>query len=186
MTPVSVQPIGAGDVNPWITFPMNPGHRRRLASTYQHMDDLLRKAEAILAGDESHAPFGQVILDTEPWQRATLQEQAARVRSLLKATLDRFGIEMPVPCIPASRSAYILLMGVEIDLQELGGRRLEAYGPMPLEEARGLAAAHEETLGVLKEMRAFLVQTLGSGDPEGRPAPPAPAPGEHLQDGRDA
>jgi len=28
---------------------MNPGHRRRLASTYEHMDDLLRKAEAMLA-----------------------------------------------------------------------------------------------------------------------------------------
>ena len=119
------------------------------------------------------------------------QEELDRIRAELMAGKNLvltgpFGIEMPVPCIPASRSAYILLMGVEIDLQELGGRRLEAYGPMPLEEARGLAAAHEETLGVLKEMRAFLVQTLGSGDPEGRPAPPAPAPGEHLQDGRDA
>lgn len=162
---MSNQPIGAGDAQAGIVFPMNDGHRRRVASTYQHVEDLLRKAEAILSGAESQPPFGQVVLDMEPRQREIFQESAAHVRRRLKATLDQFGIASPSACIPASRSAYVLLMGAEIDLEELGGRRLENYGRLSPEEAAALAVANEEILGILKDMRRFLATSSGSGGP---------------------
>jgi len=161
---------------------MNDGHQRHLASTYQHVDTLLRKAEAILSGAESQAPFGQVVLDTEPWQREVLQQYATRVRGLLKATLDRFGIVPPGPCIPASRSAFVLFMGAEIDLEELRGNNMRNYGFLPPEETAALAAANEEIIGVLGEMRRFLVASSGR-DPEVGTPPREPGTDEPARGG---
>jgi len=162
---------------------MNDGHQRHLASTYQHVENLLRRAEAILSGTESQEPFGQVVLDTEPWQREVIQQYAIRVRGLLKATLDRFGIVPRGPCIPASRSAYVTLMSAEIALEELRGNNMRNYGFLPPEETEALAAANEEILGVLGEMRRLLVSFSGREDPVIGTPPHQPGPGGPSQGG---
>jgi hypothetical protein len=75
---------------------------------------------------------------------------------MLGAALDRFGIARPEPSLSALWSAKVSLMGAEIDMEELGGKRLDGYGPMPLEEVRLLAEANAELLAVLKEVRTAL------------------------------
>jgi hypothetical protein len=142
---------------------MNPSHHRRIVSTYQHVDALLRRAEASLAGGESGAPFGPVLMDAQAWQCALLQEQAARLRGLMAAVLDRFGIPVPPTGVGASWAASVLVMEAQIDLEELGGNSLNGYGPVPPQEARELALAHAELRSVLEALRArLLVQPAGS------------------------
>jgi len=158
---------------------MNAGHQRRVASTCQHVEALLRKAEAILAGEESQPPFGQVVYDLRREHQEIFQDYAGQVRRLLRATLARFGIPLPDPSIPASRSIYVHLIGAEIDLEELGGTRLEGYGHLPPEESRALALANQEVLGVLKDLRRFFTPVeadggLAAAHPSGRPGPVAP------------
>jgi hypothetical protein len=153
--------MGAGNVRNEIGSPMNPSHHRRVASTYQHVDELLRRAEAILTGSESQPPFGPTLLDAEPWHRDLLGQGAVRVRQRMAETLERFGIPRLRSSVRAVHSAAVLILAAEIDLEELGGRRLENYGPLAPDEVRAMAAANAEIRAILGDLRERLEPASG-------------------------
>lgn len=142
---------------------MNENHKRRIRATFEHVDTLLRTVTASLSGEETRPPFGRIILDTAPVQRQVIQDYADRTRALMKAAMDRFGIEGVTPSVPASRSACTFITGAEIGIQELEPKALNGYGPVSPEEAQALADTNAELLSTFAEMRAFLGRGRAAG-----------------------
>ena len=143
---------------------MNQAQQRRIATTFQHVDDLLNGAVQALAGTGAGSPFCEILPDADPVQRQVIEDQAERVRSLMLDTLLRLGIAPIPPFIPATRAALAQILGAEIDLQELTPKSLKGYGDCSLEDVQALAEANAAILAVLARMAAFLRSGSGDGD----------------------
>jgi GTP-binding protein EngB required for normal cell division len=141
---------------------MNENHKRYIGVTYRHIDDLLREAAAALSEADKDSPFCRTSLDTAPVQHRVVADFTRRVRSLMLDSMNRFGIPVESPSIPASRSALTSLTAAQIDLEELDPKRLQGYGPLSADDATSLAEAHAEIRTVLEQMRAYLSAGAGA------------------------
>jgi len=135
---------------------MNENHKRHIEIAYRHIDELLREAVGTLSEADKDSPFCRIALDTAPVQHRVIADYTRRIRALMLDALDRFGIAVETPHIPASRSALINLMSAEIDLDELDPKRLLGYGALSPEDAQSLAETNAEIVAVLGQMSAFL------------------------------
>ena len=142
---------------------MNRAQQRRIAITFQHVDDLLNGAVQALAGTGADSPFCQIFSDADPVQRRVIEVFAGQVRALMLETLFRCGIAPIPPFISATRAAQAQILGAEIDLQELTPKSLKGYGDIALEEVQALTEANAAILAVLAQMGAFLRSASGTG-----------------------
>ena len=146
---------------------MNEPQKRRVAATFQHVDDLLRTATQALASEEAASPFDELIRDGSLAQREALLKGARRVRDRMTEALERLQIAIPAPSIPATRSAHTYLMFAEVDLEDIHPKRFGGYGPLSPEDAGALEEICADLLASLVPLRLALEDR---GHPQAGPA----------------
>lgn len=157
---------------------MNEGHRRRILATYRHADSLLREAVQALSCEGGDSPFDELVRDGTPLQHRVALDLASQARQRMREALERLGIPVPAPTIPATRSARTQVLFAEVDLEDLDPGRLRGYGILDATAARTLEESNAEILALLGQLRTFL-EAGDAADLESRAGrlPPGTLPG---------
>ena len=128
---------------------VNEAQKRRIASTFEHVDELLQAAVSAMDGGHVGSPFNRFILDSDQEQQRRVEDEVQNIRGLMVAAMDRLGIPVPVPSVSAIRSAQSDLLFAEVDIEDIEPKRLRGYGALPPEEAK-----------ILSEINSGLVEAL--------------------------
>jgi GTP-binding protein EngB required for normal cell division len=143
-------------LKPATEAPVNEPQKRRIAITFQHVDELLRTAVQALSGEGADSPFCELIADAAPIQHRVASDHAKRIRNRMADALKRLGIPLRPPSIPATRSAFTHVMFAEVDIEDIAPKRLLGYGDLAPEDARALEDSCAEILALLGQMRTYL------------------------------
>lgn len=135
---------------------MNEPQKRHIASTFQHVDELLQTAVQALAGEGAGSPFSPLVPDAAPIQHRVVSDYAQRVRGLMATALQRLDIPLRPPTIPATRSAFTHVMFAEVDIEDIDPKRMQGYGDLPPEDSRALEATNAEILALLGQIHVYL------------------------------
>jgi hypothetical protein len=146
---------------------VNDPQKRRVAATFQHVDELLRTAAQALASEEAASPFDELIRDASLEQQGALLKGARQVRDRMIGAMQRLQIPIPAPSIPATRSARTYLMFAEVDLEDIDPKRFGGYGSLSAEDAGTLEEICSELLAILVPLRLALEDR---GHPQAGPA----------------
>lgn len=111
---------------------LNDNHRRRLVSSFQHIDHMLGEVETIIASGGSASPFRKHVPDMSPVQRRVTTDYIARIRETMQRCLGELGIVLPEPdCGTLWAARATLAMMANVAMEELGARYLKGYGALP-------------------------------------------------------
>lgn len=159
---------------------MNEAQKRRITATFQHVNGLLQSAAQGLSNDGKDSPFQELIPDSTPIQHRVITDLAQQIRARMASALDRMGIALHPPTVPATRSALTNLMFAEVDLEDLDPKRMTGYGPLSDEDAQAIREGCADILALLEQARTFLEARIRS-DLEARSAAlAAPEPFQRL------
>ncbi len=139
---------------------MNEPQKRRVAATFQHVDELLRTALLALTVDGSESPFNDLFPDALPEQCQIVAEGVRLLRERMTFALRRLDIPLQPPAIPATRSAFTHLMFAEVDMEDIDPVRLKGYGHLAAEDAQILGEICTELGAILRRMRGSLEGSL--------------------------
>ena len=139
---------------------MNEPQKRRIAATFQHVNELLRTALQALAVDGSESPFNDLFPDALPEQCQIVSDGARLLRERMAFALRRLDIPMQPPGIPATRSAFTHVMFAEVDIEDIDPVRLKGYGDLAPEDALILEEICTELRTILGQKRASLEEPL--------------------------
>jgi GTP-binding protein EngB required for normal cell division len=135
---------------------VNEPQKRRVAATFQHVDELLQTAVQALAGEGAGSPFSSLVPDAAPIQHRVVSDYAQRVRDRMAAALQRLDIPLHPPTIPATRSAFTHVMFAEVDIEDIDPNRMKGYGDLLPEDSQALEETGAEILALLGQMHAYL------------------------------
>jgi hypothetical protein len=138
---------------------VNEAQKRRIASTFEHVDELLHAAVSALRGGATGSPFNRFIQDSDPDQQKHVEDEVQIIRGQMVAAMDRLGIPIPTASVPATRSAQTDLLFAEVDIEDLEPKRLRGYGDLLPAEAETLAEINAGLNDALSRMN----QRLKSG-----------------------
>ena len=147
---------------------MNEPQKRRIAATFQHVDELLRAALQALSVDGSESPFGDLLPNALPEQCQIVTHGARLLRERMTCALLRLDIPLQSPAIPATRSAFTHLMFAEVDIEDILPERLKGYGDLAPGDAQILGEICAELGAILERMRTSLE---GPAEQDGRSHP---------------
>ncbi len=142
---------------------MNEPQKRRIAATFQHVDELLRTALQAVSGEGADSPFNELLPDALPEQRRSVSDGARLLRERMASALRRLDIPVQPPGIPATRSAYTHVIFAEVDIEDINPVRLNGYGVLAPEDARILEETCTELGAILGRIRASLEGPLDQG-----------------------
>jgi len=128
---------------------LNEYQANRLRVTCQYIDNLLSDVEAVLHTLESNAAFPRYAADVARAQRAVIEDYTARLRAQLLTVLDRQGISVPKPSIPASRAIGAIIDAIDIAVEELNPQYMHGYGPLSESAAAELGGIVAELAGLV-------------------------------------
>jgi len=89
---------------------LNDNHVRHVVTTFRYMEDLLSKAEHIMASAVAPSPFKEHADDTSPIQRKVTHDYIVGIRETMRHVLEELGISLPTPvgsALWAARNAVI-------------------------------------------------------------------------------
>lgn len=138
---------------------MNEAQKRRIASTFEHVDELLQAAVSAMKGSATGSPFNRFIQDSDPDQQKLIEDEVQILRGLMVAAMERLDIPIPVPSVAATRSAQTDLLFAEVDIEDIEPKRLRGYGELPPAEAEILAEINAGLINALSRIN----QRLKSG-----------------------
>src|SRR5438128_6261719 len=98
---------------------LNENHVRHVVTTFRYMDDLLAKAENIMASAGVPSPFQEYADDTKPIQRKVTHDYIARIREMMSANLEELHIPRPAPVSGALWAARNAVTFTDIALAEM-------------------------------------------------------------------
>ncbi len=147
---------------------MNEPQKRRIAATFQHVDELLCTALQALTVNGSESPFGDLFPDALPEQCEIVSEGTRLLRERMMFALRQLDIPLQPPAISATRSAFTHLMFAEVDIEDIHPVRLKGYGDLAPEDAQILGEICAELGVILMRMRTSLE---GPGEQDGRTHP---------------
>lgn len=137
---------------------MNEAQSSRLLVTFRRLDELLAEAVARLGPGATERLFPPWVADAAPIQRKRSADYARRLRSAMRAALDRLGLAMPSVATSGVWSARALLMEAQVAVAELEPSRLGGYGEVSDADARELRAMIAELSNWLDELERYLAQ----------------------------
>lgn len=140
---------------------MNDAQRNRLLVTFRRLDELLADAVAHLGPGAAERLFPPWLADAAPIQQKRSADYARRLRSAMRAALDRLGLALPSAETSGVWSARSLLMEAQVVVAELEPSRLAGYGQVADADARELRVAIAELSNWLDEMERYLAQGPG-------------------------
>ncbi len=133
---------------------LNPHQQRRLKVTCEHIDRLLSDVEAILHAAESRSPFPRYAPDISVRQRRALESYIAQMRSFMVRVLERQGISIDPPSIPASHAVHSNITFIDISIEELRPRYMRGYGEVQPEAAAELNHIVDALQSLVKKLDA--------------------------------
>jgi hypothetical protein len=141
---------------------LNEHHKRRLSVTCRHVDNLLADVEAVLWASASKSPFAKYIPDIPAAQRRIIERHIAGIRARLVRTLEKHGVRIEPPSIPARRAVHANLAFVEIAVEELRPRHMRGYGEVPPAAAAALNNIVQELESLVSQLDRFIQTGAGT------------------------
>ena len=126
---------------------LNENHVRHVVATFRYMDELLSKAEHIMASAGTPSPFQEYADDTTPLQRRVAHDHVVRLRELMSRNLEELHIPRPAPVTGALWAARNAVTFANIALADMESKALLGYGKLP-------KAAAERVDAIVAELRA--------------------------------
>jgi GTP-binding protein EngB required for normal cell division len=145
---------------------LNENHRRVLASSLVHLDNLLNEIDGVASGATVRSPFAPYAPDLGPGELRLLRDFIAELRRQMAHMAAALGIDPARPTTPVSRAVEVMLLGAEIGLEEVGADQLGGYGPLT---PAGVAAVDRfvgELSRRLQQLRRLLARRSAGDLPE--------------------
>jgi len=140
---------------------MNQYHRRRIASTFRHIDGRLAEIEAILQAVGSQSRFSAYALDIEPMARHTVASYLQRLREKMWTAMQDLDISETGHRTGAAWAISCELTGVMVDLADTEPQRLVGFGQLDPEAAKKIAGICADLLRLCSGAQAYLARSRG-------------------------
>lgn len=140
---------------------LNENHVRHVVTTFRYMDELLSKAEHIMASAGSPSPFQEYSNDTTPLQRKVAHDYVVRLREMMSRNLEELHIPRPAPVTGALWAARNAVTFANIALAEMESQRMSGYGKMTDDAARRIDAIVAELRAAVERLDDYLAQSGG-------------------------
>src|SRR6266567_3525137 len=141
---------------------LNDNHVRHVVTTFRYMDDLLSKAEHIMASAGAPSPFKEHADDTSPIQRKVTHDYILGIRETMRRVLEELGIALPTPVGGALWAARNAVTFADIALAEMESGRMRGYGKLPDEAARKIDGIVTELRAAVDKLGGYLAQGAGA------------------------
>jgi hypothetical protein len=132
---------------------LNDNQRRYLLSTLRHVDDLLWKAEHILAKAGEASPLNQYQDDFTPEQREEIQEFIGRVREAMLRILEDHDIHDDHSPISGNHAVNALFLLASVAVEELRPKHLRGYGQIADEAVQDIHRIVDGLQGLMARVR---------------------------------
>jgi len=140
---------------------MNDFHRRRIGSTFRHIDGRLAEIEAILQAVGSQSPFSAYALDIEPMARHTVASYLQRLREKMWTATQDLDISESGTRTGAAWAISCELTAVLVDLADMGPHRLRGYGRLDPEAVKKIAGICTDLQRLCSSAQAYLSRSRG-------------------------
>src|SRR5438128_9316624 len=141
---------------------LNDNHVRHVVTTFRYMDDLLSKAEHIMASAGAPSPFKEYADDTTPIQRKVTHDYILGIRETMRRVLEELGISLPTPLSGALWAARGAVTFADIALAEMESGRMRGYGRLSDEAAQKIDGIVAELCGAVDKLGRYLAQGAGA------------------------
>lgn len=141
---------------------LNENHVRHVVTTFRYMDDLLSKAEHIMASAGSPSPFQEYSDDTTPLQRKVAHDYVVRLREMMSRNLEELRIPRPAPVTGALWAARNAVTFANIALAEMESQRMGGYGRLSVAAAERIDAIVAELRAAVERLDDYLAQSGGA------------------------
>ena len=141
---------------------LNENHIRHVVTTFCYMDELLGKAEHIMASAGSRSPFQEHADDTTPIQRKVTHDYVVRLREMMRRDLQELRISRPAPVCGALWAAQNAVTFAGIALAEMESKRMGGYGKLSNEAAQKVDAIVAELRTAVEKLSDYLAQGAGA------------------------
>lgn len=135
---------------------LNENHVRHVMTTFRYLDDLLSKAEHIMASAGSSSPFREYVNDTTPAQRKVTHDYVANLRNLMTRQLEELHINRPAPVGGALWAARNAVRFANIALTDMEPKRMGGYGQLSAEATRQLDSMVVELRAEIDRLENYL------------------------------
>ena len=140
---------------------LNENHVRHVVTTFRYMDELLSKAEHIMASAGSSSPFQEYSDDTTPIQRKVTHDYVVRLREMMSRSLEDLCIPQPAPVTGALWAARNAVTFTTIALAEMESGHMGGYGKLSDNAARKIDAIVAELRAAVEKLDNYLAQSGG-------------------------
>lgn len=141
---------------------LNDNHVRHVVTTFRYMDELLSKAEEIMASAGSPSPFQEYSDDTTPLQRKVTHDYVVRLRELMGRNLEELNIPRPAPVTGALWAARNAVTFTNIALADMESKAMRGYGQLSEAAAQKIDAIVAELRAAVEKLDNYLAQNAGA------------------------
>jgi GTP-binding protein EngB required for normal cell division len=145
-----------------VTCGLNENHVRHVVTTFRYMDELLSKAEHIMASAGSPSPFQEYSDDTTPLQRKVTHDHVVRLRDLMSRSLEELHIPRPEPVTGALWAARNSVTFSSIALADMESKALRGYGKLPEAAAERIDVIVAELRAAVERLDDYLAHSDGA------------------------
>jgi hypothetical protein len=141
---------------------LNGNHVRHVVATLRSVDELLSRAEDIMASAGAPSLFPDHAPDATPLQRKVAHDHILRIRATMRSVLEDLGIPPPAPISGALWAARVALTRARIEVADIASRSLRGYGRLSDDAARMMDGIGAELRAALDRLESFLAQGTGT------------------------
>jgi GTP-binding protein EngB required for normal cell division len=135
---------------------LTENHERSLLASVQYATRLIRDCDDVLAGASGSDPLSRYTKALSAPQEKIARDYLLRLREQLLRTLRALGIQPPFPSIGAVHALRTALMFLDDTFEEMRGRHLAGYGPVPQDADRVLDGVVSELQELTRDFETFL------------------------------
>ena len=141
---------------------LNDNHVRHVVTSFRYMDELLSKAEHIMASAGVPSPFQEYADDTTPIQRKVTHDYVLRLREMMSRHLEELHIPRPAPVTGALWAARNAVTFTNIALAEMESKHMGGYGTLSDVAAQKIDAIVAELRAAVEKLENYLAQSTGA------------------------
>lgn len=144
---------------------LNENHVRHVVTTFRYLDELLSKAEHIMASAGSPSPFQEYADDTTPLQRKVTHDYVVRLREMMSRNLEELRIPRPAPVTGALWAARNAVTFTNIALADLESKAIRGYGELSDAAAERIDTIVAELRATVGKLEDYLAHSDGADLP---------------------
>lgn len=137
---------------------MNENHRRHLATTLSHIDNLLAQAGRIAGGDNRPSPFLRFSPGTSEDQREVIGDHISRIRQLMTSIMEDLGLPRSEPTSSALWAIKGCITSALDAVAEIKPSIMSGYGELTASDIDAIQRVMSELGNALDQFKAELLQ----------------------------